>query len=300
MSLRRSVALKAAGCPVFAGVLIALAVSCCAGCGGPRLRGGLQAAAPPGPQELRVVTFNVARDFGLTTGQHTLLSPFVGTPANLLEDRDLAGAHVVALQEVCGLGDGAEVNRWLWRLPGVGWHARFVRHDPRRAGACGEGQLIAVRGSILASGVVALPRVRTAGRVATWVEFMRAGVRIRVWNLHLNGRASTLQPEAARLRQLTAVLVEIAAFRALRPRAVVVLLGDLNMRSAHEPGLIALSRSLRSAVTGGVATHLFGWPLDWIWVAGAEMRRWAVIPIRGSDHFAVAATLRLSGAFAPR
>ncbi len=275
--------------------LALLALVVVAGCGG--AAGGLRPAGPPQPGELRVVSFNVARDFGLNRG--ALTQTLVGTPRALLAHPELAGAHVVALQEVCSRGGRAPVSRWLWRLGRRRWRARFDRNDPERPGACGEGQLWATTLPVQQSDAQLLPRVRTASRVAQRVDLTWADRPVRVWHVHLNGKARRGDPAAARLRQLRPVLDAARAFRRRHPRGVAVVLGDLNTRSADEPAVRALRGVLRSAVPPGHATHVLGWPLDWIWVRGASVRRWAVVPVKGSDHHAVVATLQLAPADEP-
>ena len=291
--------------PLHVVALLALLLSAAVACG-PRFRhGGRAPVEARGGRMLRVVSFNVARDLGLFAARHSLLRPLLGTPPDLLSSPELTGARVVALQEVCSLGSADVVRAWLWRLPGSGWQARFVRHDRHRRGACGEGQLIAVRGQILASGAVPLPHIRAATRVASWVTFRHAGRLVRLWNVHLNTRITptapaarsssgrTLSPAEARRRQLGPVLAQVRAFRHAHPKAVALVVGDFNTRTAVEPVVRAASQVLRSALPPGVITHMLGWPLDWIWYLGAELQRWAVVSVRGSDHDAVVATMAL-------
>ncbi|MCO4763040.1 MAG: hypothetical protein KC502_16100 [Myxococcales bacterium] len=277
-------------------LLLLSLVATLAGCGAQR--GGLRPARL-GANHLRVVTLNVARDLGLNEDDEPAM--VVGTPANLLADRDLRGAHVVALQEVCGIGVKNPASRWLWqlgeRLQGSPWQAVFVRNDPKHRGACGEGQLIAVRGHVLRSGTLTLPHARSPARTVLWVEFMHHGVRIRLWNLHLNGRANFGKADVWRAKQLAPVLAQVVAYRRAHPSGVALVVGDLNIRRVSELGVMRLRQHMTSAVPqtteNELSTHILGWPLDWIWVAGSRVASWAVVPLGGSDHHAVAATLAL-------
>lgn len=192
-------------------------------------------------------------------------------------------ADVVALQEV----DRRVVRSWFVdqaRRAALASGMQPWFAPTRRMGPGGRyGNAVLVRGRTLTRSVLALPGVGEP-RLAMFARLVCADVEVTVVNTHLQNRRRGRTDEAP--GQLDALLAELVRW----PQPWCVM-GDLNLRAAvvaprlEHAGLVPVP-------TG--PTHPAHEPrirIDWIAVAGLEVRGAEVVGARTSDHRPVRAVL---------
>lgn len=240
---------------------------------------------------LRVVSFNVKLDWAIRHGRAEGISKL------------LAGAQVVGLQETCSDQKGrsfGEYSRLIEASGGatgggaVHWH--FGRSDPGNPMMCARGVAIFSRFPIRAAGRLELPNLRQR-RSAIWADLELPEGTLRVYNLHLENRASNpLHSVDARLVQARVVLDHYNDWRRSHPDSPVIILGDFNSLgnlwdfTRRERAIQEMSGELEPSLPSYSPT-LVGWPyqVDWIFSRGLEQISSRVIHSALSDHYPILA-----------
>lgn len=246
---------------------------------------------------LRVATWNVhlGRALGVAPG-----APEV---ARLLNDHPgLGGLELLALQELCGNGNGWQLAYFenAMREAHGDAHTAFVRVDPTDAMMCERGQALVSAYPIVASGRVELPRVRQT-RAFLWADLLVPDANgrpapLRVYVPHFENRSSTGTGTGGRAAQANAVLEHLDAWRVTHPTTPVIVMGDLNsIGQILNPGTRELAiRLLASRLEPSLPYYeptmpTWPWQVDWIFADGLELVFSEVARIDGSDHWPVCA-----------
>ena len=246
--------------------------------------------------EFRVMSWNVARGYGLNPPVLGAMLPRRLTTAGALEDDErVKAADVIALQEVCGEADAHDVG---WFAAALGTpHVYFKRADPDRVGACKEGLALISRWPIVKAGSLLLPAMKPMRKTAIWVDVRipseRGGRLVRVWNVHMDHSTTGMTAPEGRRLQLAPVLAQIAEVRGRAHDRGLVLVGDFNTLQAREPVVDDAAAVLVEALADDQATHVLGWRLDHLFFGGLLRREAKVVTLPGSDHFAIMADFDL-------
>ena len=246
--------------------------------------------------EFRVMSWNVARGYGLNPPMLGAMLPRRLTTAGALEDDErVKVADVIALQEVCGEADAHHVG---WFAAALGTpHVYFKRADPDRDGACKEGLALISRWPIVKAGSLLLPAMKPMRKTAIWVDVRvpsASGARlVRIWNVHMDHSGTGMSAPEGRRMQLAPVLAQIAEVRGRARDRGLVLVGDFNTLQADEPVVDDAAAVLVAALTDDQATHVLGWRLDHLFFGGLLRKDAKVVTLPGSDHFAIMADFDL-------
>jgi endonuclease/exonuclease/phosphatase family metal-dependent hydrolase len=233
---------------------------------------GVGVATTADDRVLRIVTFNIrfARQVDKALGV-------------LQSQRELQNADIIALQEM----DAPGVERMA---RGLGLSYVYYPAAVHVSGGKDFGNAILVRGAIEEDHKLILPhysRIRHMHRVAVAATVRLAGLRVRVYTVHLEAPGD-LWPSQRR-DQVRAIIDDARGFS-----GPVVVAGDFNNRDRigqafEQAGYTWVSQGLARTIS------VFGW--DHIFASGLPTRGWqsGVAPHGGaSDHNPVWAELALA------
>jgi endonuclease/exonuclease/phosphatase family metal-dependent hydrolase len=228
-----------------------------------------------------VVSLNIAKE----TDALKILREWEQTPA-------VRDAAVLLLQEVA---QGPDQRQCVAEYVAAALK-RHIVYSPAAPGVTDQGLAILSRYPLKDKDVRVLPAYnlvfRSRSRIALSATVNAPGGAVRVTNAHLDTR---INPDA-RLKQLAAVFQD--GFPGPR-----VIAGDLNTNEFFwlgnvlpfpAPGVqcgrlraFMARNGFANAVAGAPKTHDFQMRLDWVFARGLAGRKWAVYPMKFSDHHAL-------------